>query len=169
MKCLTIFFTILLLSCSETKTDYKYYYDVYSHENKRVAYYEIITNEKDSIRENTKIRYDLNGKETDRTIEIFKIEKDTLFAQDENGFFVPQYVINNNCTTFLNKIRICFVYEDTDKRIFTKEDLSTDGVKSEFVFDSNFNLIQEEYLDGYLPYYRIQKREKAPLVLKNKD
>ncbi len=144
-----------------------FYYDVYSSKMEVVAYYETLSTTKEKVRVDTIRRYNLEGDEKEKRIEKYIVSKDTLYKIDFNNNKYPYLIIDDqNCNLIdrNNEIKTCLL-KRKDSLIFTEQTLITDGVKRKLTFDKSFNLIENEYLDGYLSYYKITRRETKPSIL----
>ena len=76
-------------------------------------------------------------------------------------------IINKEKCNIINQteeVETCLISSE-DYLIFTEQTLVTDGVKKKLTLDKNFNLIENEYLGGFLSYYKISKRNDKPSVL----
>jgi|SRR5690606_2962719 len=161
---------ILINSCaSKSNKNEIVYYDIYSSNKTVSGYYRNSYNYLDNnIRLDTVTRFDLSGNITDEIVNKYKISEDTLYLVDSDKIY-PYYVISNNCNTLFfedDEIETCFIRNEDNILVFTEKKIVIDGVKKELKFDLNFILLEEEYLDGYLEYYKIAKRTSVPSVLK---
>lgn len=158
----------LFTSCNkqEKGKSETFYYDVYSSNKKITAYYRIISTYEKNVRVDSVTRFNMNGDKTDERIERYLVTKDTLYKINLKKKY--PYLINNleECTQIdrAEKIETCLLENET-YLIFTEQALITDGIKRKLTFDKNFNLIENEYVDGYLNYYKISKRDNKPTVL----
>lgn len=157
--------SFLFAKCGKEEKQTKVsYYDVYSSKNELSAYYKIVSNSQNDIRVDTISRFNLDGGKVDVRVEKYIVTVDTLYKISFDDKQYPYLIINKNKCNLINlteEIETCFVSGKEDL-IFTEQTLITDGVKKKLIFDKEFNLIENEYLDGFLSYYKISKRKGKP-------
>lgn len=169
---LVLFLVFTSYSCCIKETENSsYYYDVFSSEKKVTALIKINSTYHNNERIDTIFRYDLNGRIVDKYEERYIVSKDTLYKINLiNNKVFPYLVVDTNYCNFIEngeKIQTCFLEQKTSHLIFSEELLTIDGVEKKLVFDKKFNLVENEYLNGNLSYYKILLRDTPPSILSN--
>lgn len=165
-----IFFVLCLLfsSCKKAEEQSKtFYYDVYSSKKKVNAYYKIVSTYQQKIRIDTIYRFNLDGKKVDEEIEKYVVAKDTLYKLSFDNKRYPYLIVDEDKCNLINlteEVKTCLI-SNKEYLTFTEQMLVTDGVSKKLTFDKEFNLVENEYLDGYLSYYKIVRRKHKPDVL----
>jgi len=166
-----LIFCFLYASC-ELQRNQKdiFYYDVYSSEKKVNAYYRIVSTIQNDSRIDTISRFNLDGEKVDEQIEEYVVTLDTLYKISFDNKRYPYLIVDKEKCNILKQkeeVKTCLINNNEKYLIFTERTLITDGIKKKLTFDKEFNLIENEYLDGFLSYYRISKRDDKPSVLVN--
>ena len=157
--------SFLFAKCGKEEKQTKVsYYDVYSSKNEVSAYYKIVSNSQNNIRVDTISRFKLDGEKVDVRVEKYVVTTDTLYKISFDNKQYPYLIINKNKCNLINQteeVETCLIVNE-EHLIFTEQTLITDGIKKKLTFDKQFNLIENEYLDGFLSYYKISKRDDKP-------
>ena len=136
--------------------------------NKQVnAYYSIVSVNENNVRIDTITRFDLDGKKVEQQTEKYIVTNDTLYKLSFDNERYPYLVVDDKNCNLINRqdeIETCLI-SDKEYLVFTEQMIVTDGVKKKLTFDKRFNLIENEYLDGYLNYYKISRRDNKPNIL----
>ena len=163
-----VFLCIIFMNCDKQERETKvFYYDVYSSNNQITAYYRTVSTFNEYFRIDSITRFNLDGSIDDEHVENFLVKRDTLFKILSNNESYPYLIIDSENCNQINRgfeSETCLV-EEKDYLVFTEQTLIIDGVKKKLVYDKNFNLVENEYLDGYLSYYRILRRAAKPKSL----
>jgi len=171
-----IFFLFLFQNCEKKELDNGHdqtinHYKVLNEKNELRFYIEKKTNFKNGLRIDSTFVIKKDKKELER-IDIFRKNKDELYYIDSK---------NNEFLFFIKKVDTTIVldyhgygvmthylgYQDVEvnkKKYqklakFKKEDLGVDGIVTYIYFDDDYNLIREEFVEGYQFYFRIDKIE----------
>jgi hypothetical protein len=150
------------------------YYEFLNEKNQLRFYIEKKTNFKKGLRIDSTFVIKEDKKELEK-IDIFRQNKEELYYLDSKNKEFLLFLRKRDTTLLLDyhgyQIRTQYLgYQDIEinknkyKKIskFKKEDLGIDGVVTYIYFDDNFNMIREEYVEGYQFYFRIDKIEKKP-------
>jgi len=169
---------LFLLSCSKQQ-DVVNYYRVYSSKKEVVAYYEIKSHNAKEKRVDSIKRYDLKGKLEESYQEYYFFNENEIkeiFSFEKEDIVFRKYSLKDDkcftSSTTSQPIEICYKqtinYENNkDGYLFVEKSLQTDGVTREKLFDNNFYLITEEYISGFLKYYKIDRINKKPSFIKD--
>lgn len=175
-----IFFLFLLQSCKRdgelehSHVEIINYYKFLNAKNELRFYIEKKSNFKSGLRIDSSFIIQNNKKELER-IDIFRKSNEELYYVNSEYKEFLFFIRKLDTTIILDyddyKIRTNFLgYQDlkvNKKKYqklskFKKEDLGIDGVTTYIYFDDDYNLIREEFVEGYQFYFRIDRIEKKP-------
>ncbi|WP_323028566.1 hypothetical protein [Gelidibacter japonicus] len=171
---LLIFVILLFFSCERSKNEENslksYFYNIYGKDNvvkghfKRVVYHQ-----NDSIRIDTIYRYNKDKSLADTYIDRFLITKNGIKSTYREDYFNTKDL--DSCIVYSNnnnqEFKSCFieskseiiindsVFNNVSKYLIVQ--LTSHGLTKEKYLDEDLVLIREEYIDGYAPYYRIDR------------
>ncbi len=173
MKNLFIFLTLCLLfsSCNKNRESSKsYYFKIYDTDNNVKGYFKRVIVSETNRRVDTIYRYDKNKELQNTRIEEVKSINKGIKINDENEYLTAAV---DSCYNYKNdssdNVEICYLglsslsinssnYEDVFK--FSVSELGVDGIAKDRYFDNNFILVREEFKEGLLDYYRIDRTDK---------
>lgn len=130
---------------------------------KRVVHYQ-----DDSLRIDTIYRYNKDKTEANKFVDKFLIEDDIYKSLNREDYFNVKYL--DSCFDYTNRnyenFKSCYKGKKeistnklTEVHHFLITQTESDGVSKNKYLDENFILIREEYIDGYAPYYKIDRIE----------
>lgn len=170
-----ILFLILILQSCERKNDfekdknkYESYYKFLDKKGQLRFYFQKKTHFEKGLRIDTIFTIKKNETELER-IEIYRCDDDKLYHVDSHHNEHLYFIKKDTCIQLIvddDLIETCFMgYEDIaidNKKFykllkFKKEYLSIDGITTHVYFDENYNIIREEFIEGYQFYFRIDK------------
>lgn len=165
----SIFIIILFYSCSqETTGSKKYYYNIFDSDNNIQGYYKRVVTYNDNERVDSIFRYNKQKELQNTRLEKFSIE--TNLVKSTNGEHLLITSSQDSCYSHYNKsnneYKTCYLgkskltldhitYDSSFKFLVTE--VITDGISNYKYFDDDFVLLRQEYKDGFLKYYRIDR------------
>ncbi|MBQ4805410.1 hypothetical protein J8L88_21290 [Aquimarina sp. MMG015] len=169
---LSIFIIIQFFSCSQKTTiNETYYYSIFDEENNVKGYFKrIITNNKNK-RVDSIFRYDKQKELQNTRLEEFSIKegvvkssngRDLLIISKKDSCYSHFSTSNNeykSCYLGKSKLNLTdMAYDNSYKFLITE--IITDGLSNYRYYDEDFVLLRQEYKDGFLDYYRIDRVNK---------
>lgn len=171
-KLLIIAGLILVFSCKENRDKESlnvYFYNIYGKENIMRGYVKrVVYHKNDSIRIDSIYRYGNDKKLVSSNIDKLLITKSSIRSVFREDYF--QSKIEDTCFVHTNdnndEFKNCFIgkmnikvndieFDDSSKYLI--EQLGNHGLSKYKYFDKDFVLIREEFIEGYAPYYRIDR------------
>ncbi|MCK0115183.1 hypothetical protein [Gelidibacter sp. F63206] len=184
MRIIIVILLLVILSSCNSNKNVENFYRVYSSDMDVAAFYKIKSHYVGNKRVDSIFRYNEKGELEEEYQEYYSLHKNGITATvslEENAKILQEYrtwKIDSCVETKENvgvKIQICYKGDKTLKindrnysgaHYFIERSMHTDGVERKKVFDDSFILLEEEYLSGFLKYYKIERMVKRPDVLK---
>ncbi len=165
----SILIIILFYSCGqETTNSKKYYYEIFDNDNNTKGYYKRIVTYDENKRVDSIFRYNKEKELQNTRLEKFSIEKNLVKSFNGEHLLIvsnpdscySHYNKSNNeyKTCYLGKSKLTLnsiTYDSSYKFLVTE--VIVDGISNYKYFDDDFVLLKQEYKDGFLNYYRIDR------------
>ena len=167
-----VFIGIQFFSCNkENPSSQTYYYDILDSNNTVKGYFKRVVTYGENRRLDSVFRYNKAKELQNIRLEEYNIEKnilkssngeELLLLNSQDSCYVHYSKSNNEYKTcYLGKSKLSLnskTYNGSHKFLVTE--VITDGVSNYKYFDDDFILIRQEYADGFLKYYRIDRTKK---------
>lgn len=164
----------MFISCvNQSNNTEAYYYGIYNDANeikgyvKRIVYYDV------GKRIDTVKRFDKHKILQNEHIEFFELFADSVLKSDNKQDYY-RISKNDTCYSYINstsdEFKSCYLgkvdlmvdgvrYKKASKFLVSEQVI--DGISNYKIFDENFILIRQEYDNGFLNYYRIDRIKKV--------
>ncbi len=167
-----VFIAVQFFSCNKENTNSQtYYYDILDSNNTVKGYFKRIVTYDENRRLDSIFRYNKVKELQNIRLEEYNIEKnmiksfngeELLLLSNKDSCYSHYNESNNEYKTcYLGKSKLSLkdkTYDNSHKFLVTE--VITDGVSNYKYFDDNFVLLRQEYADGFLKYYRIDRTKK---------
>lgn len=159
----------LFFSCDQIPANEDYYYTIYNNEDKIKGYIKREVRINDTIRLDSIFRYDKNKVLQNESNEYFTNYSDRVLESiNKEDYYIvhKKDTCYNYISVFNDDFESCYLgkidlevnnikFKEAYKFVVTKQVI--DGISNYKIFDKDFILIRQEYKDGFLDYYRIDR------------
>lgn len=159
---------LFFISCVENGDGETFYYVKYNDKNRIIGYEKRVVYVDKHKRIDSIFRYDNSKKMYDIEYEFYNVISKTKLISDDKTIFLTiskkDSCYNNSasnvslktCFNGISSLEINNQYFDRTYE-FIVQDIGLDGVTNRLIFDKTFILLRQEYVDGFLHYYRIDR------------
>jgi len=172
----------IIFSCSKQQNEQILYYSI-SRDSVPHKYYAVVVSQKDKMRKLQKYEYNINDSSTvNKSVEYYQIVQNSLIKywnykeQKGDDFFS---LVLDSCIEFklpdeynadFLRTKHCYIGDtvvivngkQVKAHFFKKNTGFQNSIRTNIFYDSDFHLLKEEYVDGYINSFVIEQVNYVP-------